>query len=57
MKKIKQDAVDLLQKPPMSIKKMATFVGKTTAASQAIRMAPLFHRHLQALINSVISQA
>ena len=29
-------------------------VGKTTAAKKAIRVAPLFHRHLQALINSVI---
>ena len=57
MKRIKQDAVHLLQKPLVSIQEMATFVGKTTAASQAIRVAPLFHRQLQALINSVISQA
>ena len=57
IKRIKQDAVHLLQKPLVSIQEMATFVGKTTAASQAIRVAPLFHRQLQALINSVISQA
>ena len=57
MKRIKLDAVHLLQKPLVSIQEMATFVGKTTAASQAIRVAPLFHRQLQALINSVISQA
>ena len=57
MKRIKQDAVHLLQKPLVLIQEMATFVGKTTAASKAIRVAPLFHRQLQALINSVISQA
>ena len=34
---------------------MATFVRKTLAASQAIKVAPLFHRHLQAVINCVIS--
>ena len=36
---------------------MATFVGKTTEASQAIRVAPLFYHQHQALISSVISQA
>ena len=36
---------------------MATFVGMTTAASQAIRVATPFHHQLQVLINSVISQA
>ena len=34
-----------------------SFVGMTTAAKQAIRMAPLFHRHLQALINGVVPLA
>ena len=29
----------------------------TTAARQAIPVAPLFHSQLQALINSVVSQA
>ena len=57
MKRIKQDALHLLQKPLVSIQEMATFVGKTTAARQAIRVAPLFHHQLQALINSVISRA
>ena len=57
LKRIKQDAAHLLQKPLVSIQEMATFMGKTTAASQAIRVAPLFHRQLQALINSVISLA
>ena len=57
MRKIKQEAVHLLQKPLVSIQELATFVGKTTAARQAISVAPLFHRQLQALINSSISQA
>ena len=57
MRKIKQEAVHLLQKPLVSIQEFATFVGKTTAARQAISVAPLFHRQLQALINSSISQA
>jgi len=29
----------------------------TTATKQAIRVAPLFHRHLQALINRVVPLA
>ena len=57
MKKIKQDAVHLLQKPQVSIQELAIFVGKTTAASQAIRVAPLLHRQLQAQINREIPQA
>ena len=57
MRKIKQEAVHLLQKPLVSIQELATFVGKTTAARQAISVAPLFHRQLQALKNSAISQA
>ena len=56
MRKIKQDTVHLLQKPLVSIQKIVTLVGKTTAASQAIRVAPLFHCQFQALINSLVSQ-
>ena len=41
----------------MSIQKLAIFVGMTTAAKQAIRVAPLFHYHLQALINRVVPLA
>ena len=57
IKKIKQEAACLLKKPLVSIQHLATFVGMTTAAKQAIPVAPLFHRQLQALINSVVSQA
>ena len=55
--KIKQEAACLLKKPLVSIQHLATFVGMTTAARQAIPVAPLFHSQLQALINSVVSQA
>ena len=57
IKKIKQEAACLLKKPLVSIQHLATFVGMTAAARQAIPVASLFHRQLQALINSVVSQA
>ena len=56
MRKIKQEAVHLLQKPLVSIQELATFVGKTTAARQAISVAPLFHRQ-QAQSTVEIQQA
>lgn len=52
---IVQEAKRLLEKKAVSVRDLAAFVGKTTAAKQAIRVAPLFHRHLQALINNIIS--
>jgi len=55
--RIQQEAKQLHAKPEVSIQKLATFVGMTTAAKQAIRVAPLFHRHLQVLINRVIPLA
>ena len=50
IKKIKQEAACLLKKPLVSIQHLATFVGMTTAARQAIPVAPLFHHQLQALM-------
>ena len=41
----------------MPVQKLAAFVGMITAAKQAVQMAPLFHRHLQALINRVVPLA
>lgn len=38
-------------KAEVSVQKLAAFVGMKTAAKQAVRVAPLFYRHLQALIN------
>ena len=55
LRKIAQDAKKLLERSTVSVRELAAFVGKTTAAREAIRVAPLFHRHLQALMNSVIS--
>ena len=54
LRKIMQEAHQLSQRTTLSLQEIAGFVGKTTAARQAIRVAPLFHRHLQALINKVI---
>ena len=54
---IQQEAKQLHSKLEVSVQKLATFVGMTTAATQAIRVAPLFHRHLQALINRVVPLA
>ena len=41
----------------ISVQKLAMLVGRTIAAKQAIRVASLFHRHLQALINRVVPLA
>ena len=55
--KIQREAKHLHSKSEVSIQNLATFVGMTTVAKQAIRVAPLFHRHLQALINRVVPLA
>ena len=57
IKKIKQEASSLLQRPLVSIQHLDISVGMTTAAGQATPVTLLFHHQLQALINSVISQA
>ena len=51
LRKIMQEAHQLSQRASVSLQEIA---GKTTATRQAIRVAPLFHQHLQALINRVI---
>ena len=55
LRKVAQDAKKLLERSTISVRELSTFVGKTTAVRDAIRVAPLFHPHLQALMNSVIS--
>ena len=55
--RIQQEAKQLQAMSEVSVQKLAMLVGRTTAAKQAIRVAPLFHRHLQALINRVIPLA
>ena len=51
MRKIQQEARQLLKETTVSIRRIATFIGMTNAARQAITIAPLFYRHLQALVN------
>ena len=41
----------------VTIRELAAFVGMTNAAKQAIPIAPLFHRYIQAPINRVVAQA
>ena len=53
-RKMVQEAKKLLRKKALCVKDLAAFVGKTTAPRQPIRVAPLFHCHLQALINNAI---
>ena len=55
--RIQQEAKQLQAMSEVSVQKLAILVGRTTAAKQAIRVAPLFHRHLQALINRVVPLA
>ena len=43
MRKIVQEARKLVGKTTVSVRELAALVGMTTAASQAIRVAPLFH--------------
>ena len=54
MRKIRQETSHLLKETAVSIRQITAFIGMTNAAKQAITVAPLFHRQLQALINRVL---
>ena len=54
MQKIQQEALQLLKETIVSIWKIAAFIGMTNAARQAVTIALLFHRHLQALVNRAL---
>jgi len=54
---IQQETRQLHSKMEVSVQKLAMFVGMMTATKQAIRVAPLFHCHLQVLINRVVPLA
>ena len=55
--KICCEATHLAEKSLVTIEELAAFVGMTNAAKQAIPIAPLFHHHIQALINRVVAEA
>ena len=57
IQKICGKATHLAQKSMVTIRELAAFVGMTNAAKQGIPIAPLFHCHIQALINRVVAQA
>ena len=53
-RKIQQDARRMLDQESVSVREIARFVGKTTATTRAIPLAPLHYRALQMLMNSVL---
>ena len=57
LRKIQQDARGLLLHQSVTVRDLARFVGKTTASCKAIWQAPLHYRGIQALMNSVSSEA
>jgi len=54
LRKIQQLANHLLHQQRVSVRDLARFVGKASAATRAIWQAPLHYRALQFLINSVV---
>ena len=54
LRKIKQEAQTLLAQEMVTIKDLASFIGKISASSRAIRIAPLHYRSLQKMVNSVV---
>ena len=54
LRKIKQEAQSLLAQEMVTIKDLASFIGKISASSRAIRIAPLHYRSLQKMVNSVV---
>jgi len=54
LRKIEQDARRMLHQTSTSVREIARFVGKTTATTRAIPLAPLHYRALQMEMNSVL---
>lgn len=55
LRKTVQDAKRLLARCTVSVRMLAAFARKTTPVKQGIKVAPSFHRHLQALIHNVMA--
>ena len=54
MKKLEQKAQSLLTHKSVSVRELASFIGKASASSRAIQIAPLHYRALQRMVNTVI---
>ena len=54
LRKIQQDARHMLDQQSVTVREIARFVGKTTATTRAIPLAPLHYRALQSQMNSVL---
>ena len=53
MRKIQQDACRLLTKSILTVREVVQFMGKASATIRALPTAPLHHRTLQFLMNSI----
>ena len=53
---IRGDAAQLLRQSSISARRVAQFIGKLNAASQAVFPAPLFYRHLQRDLQGALSR-
>ena len=57
LKKIQQDAQRLLKLDRVSVRELARFLGKVSAASRAVWQAPLHYRALKRMVNAVIPES
>ena len=57
LKKIQQDAQRLLKLERVSVRELARFLGKVSAASRAVWQAPFHYRPLQRMVNAVIPES
>ena len=53
LRNIRQDARRMLDCPQVTVREVASFVGKAVAILRAIPLAPLHYRALQMLMNSI----
>ena len=54
IRKLKQEAWSLLAHKSVTVRDLASFIGKASASSRAIQIAPLHYRALQRMVNAVI---
>ena len=54
MRKLKQEAQSLLAHKSVTVRDLTSFIGKASASSRAIQIAPLHYRALQRMVNAVI---
>ena len=55
LRQIKMEAVRLLSQKLLSARALSQFIGKLSAAAQAVALAPLFYRHLQGNLKNALT--